>query len=356
MDTAVIIDLVSHIFDDHFDVILNKIVEAQYSYAQFVHGAKANGCEMAMKSIAITGATGLLGAHLANSYVESGYHVFALIKDEHSKSVLSPDVIRVFGDISRKSDLEYFIQKSNPNYFVHLAAQTQAYDSLRYPYQTFYNNIVGTLNVLECLREYKNSEAILVASSDKAYGELQRETYFEDHPLNGIYPYDASKSATDLVSNSYRQTYGMPVVVTRACNIYGEGDYNRQRLIPGIVDAYLRDEEFIIRNSGLDLREYIHVQDVVDAYRCILDLASKSTNYSAFNIASGDRLTTLEVFQMISDVLKKPIKHTILNSASMEIKKQFMDSTRLHEASGWSPKVKFEKILPSTVEWYLSHY
>ena len=311
---------------------------------------------MKSKSIAITGATGLLGSHLANRYVEAGHQVFALIKDEHSKSILSPLVIRVFGDISRKTDIEYFIQKSNPNYFVHLAAQTQAYDSLRYPYQTFYNNIVGTLNVLDCLREYKNTESILVASSDKAYGELKGDTYKENHPLNGIYPYDASKSATDLVSNSYRETYNMPIAVTRACNIYGVGDYNRQRLIPGIVDAFKRGEEFTIRNSGSDLREYIHVDDVVSAYLKIINLTSTSVKSSDFNIASGDRFTTIEVFNLISEIIGEPIRHKILNSTSMEIKKQFMDSTKLTTETDWSPNMKFLDVLPSTIDWYLKNY
>ena len=311
---------------------------------------------MKSKSIAITGATGLLGSHLANSYVKAGHQVFALIKDEHSKSILSPLVIRVFGDISRKNDIEYFIQKSNPNYFVHLAAQTQAYDSLRYPYQTFYNNIVGTLNVLDCLREYKQTESILVASSDKAYGDLKGDTYKENHPLSGIYPYDASKSATDLVSNSYRVTYNMPIAVTRACNIYGAGDYNRQRLIPGIVNAFKRGEEFIIRNSGTDLREYIHVEDVVAAYIKILSLTNSSVKSSDFNIASGDRFTTMEVFNLISEIVGEPIMHKILNSTSMEIKKQFMDSTKLTNETGWNPKRKFLNSLPSTIDWYLKNY
>lgn len=310
---------------------------------------------MTSKNIAITGATGLLGSHLANSYIESGDQVFALIKDEHSKSTLSSSVIRVFGDISRKSDIEYFIQKSNPDYFFHLAAQTQAYDSLRYPYQTFYNNIIGTLNVLECLREFNSAEAILVASSDKAYGELRGETYREDHPLNGVYPYDASKSATDLVSNSYRSTYGMPIVVTRSCNIYGKGDYNRQRLIPGIVNSYIKNEEFTIRNSGQDLREYIHVSDVVSANRAIIDLAKHHSQSSSFNIASGDRYTTIEVFRLIEEIIGEPIRHKILDSASMEIKKQFMDSTKLMRESGWTPRIKFHEILPDTVNWYIDN-
>lgn len=310
---------------------------------------------MTSKNIAITGATGLLGSHLANSYIESGDQVFALIKDQHSKSTLSSSVIRVFGDISRKSDIEYFIQKSNPHYFFHLAAQTQAYDSLRYPYQTFYNNIIGTLNVLECLREFNSAEAILVASSDKAYGELIGETYREDHPLNGVYPYDASKSATDLVSNSYRSTYGMPIVVTRSCNIYGKGDYNRQRLIPGIVNSYIRNEEFTIRNSGQDLREYIHVSDVVSANRAIIALAKHYSQNSSFNIASGDRYTTIEVFRLIEEIIGEPIRHKILDSASMEIKKQFMDSSKLMRESGWTPRIKFHEILPDIVNWYLDN-
>ena len=228
------------------------------------------------KNIAITGASGLLGSHLANQFVANGHEVFALIKDENSKSILSKDVTRIYGDISNKSDIEYFIQKANPNYFVHLAAQTQAYDSLRYPYQTFYNNMVGTLNVLECLREFSLCEAIVVASSDKAYGELVGESYKEDHQLRGVYPYDASKSATDLIANSYRVTYKMPVAITRACNIYGVGDYNPQRLIPGVVSAYLKKRTFTIRNQGLDLREYIHVSDVVSAYEHILQYVSIS--------------------------------------------------------------------------------
>ena len=241
------------------------------------------------KNIAITGATGLLGAHLANEFIGMGHEVFALIKDENSKSILSKSVTRIYGDISDKSDIEYFIQKANPNYFIHLAAQTQAYDSLRYPYQTFYNNMVGTLNVMECLREFGLCQSIIVASSDKAYGELVGESYTETHQLKGVYPYDASKSATDLIANSYRATYEMPVAVTRACNIYGIGDYNPQRLIPGVVTSYLQNRKFIIRNQGLDLREYIHVSDVVSAYLHILQYIERVNDISAFNISSGDR-------------------------------------------------------------------
>ena len=135
------------------------------------------------KRFAITGATGLLGSNLVNKLISIGYEVNVLIKDENSKSILDSNVTKVYGDISDKQDIEYFIQKTDPTHFVHLAAQTQAYDSLKYPYPTFYNNIVGTLNILESLREYGKCKAIIVASSDKAYGELVGKKYLENHPL-----------------------------------------------------------------------------------------------------------------------------------------------------------------------------
>ncbi len=284
-----------------------------------------------------------------------GHKVFALIKDENSKSILSENVNRVYGDISSKSNLEYFIQKVSPDYFIHLAAQTQAYDSLRYPYQTFYNNIVGTMNVLECLREYNQCKSIVVASSDKAYGELVGTTYLENHQLKGVYPYDASKSATDIIANSYRVTYGMPIAITRACNIYGIGDFNPRRLIPAVVLSYLKKETFIIRNKGTDLREYIHVSDVVSAYEKILEYVEKENFVSAFNISSGDRFTTLELFELIQSMIKEEIDFKIIDEESHEIKKQFMDSSLLKKSTGWSPIRSVSESMQETVQWYLEN-
>jgi len=308
-----------------------------------------------LKSVAITGATGLLGSHFANSMVDNGYQVFALIKDENSKSILSKEVTRVYGDISKRSDIEYFIQKAAPSIFVHLAAQTQAYDSLRYPYQTFYNNVVGTLNVLECLREYALCESIVVASSDKAYGELVGDSYTESHQLRGVYPYDASKSSTDLIANSYRITYSMPISVTRACNIYGPGDYNLQRLIPGIVASHKYSKSFTIRNQGKDLREYIHVTDVVDAYEKIIQLAVDTGNGSDFNISTGERYETLEVFNLIQSTIGISISHEVLGGESLEIRRQFMDSSWLSSSTSWKPRIKLKDDLANTVEWYLQN-
>jgi len=307
------------------------------------------------KRFAITGATGLLGSNLVNRLLTMNHEVNVLIKDENSKSILNTNVTKIYGDISDKHDIEFFIQRANPTHFIHLAAQTQAYDSLKYPYPTFYSNVVGTLNILESLREYGNCKAIVVASSDKAYGELIGEKYKENHPLNGIYPYDAYKSATDIIANSYRKSYNLPIVVTRACNIYGIGDYNRQRLIPGIVYAHLKNLEFVIRNGGKDFREYVYVEDVVDAYLKLLDYAEKNNSIGAFNISSEDGYTTLDLFNLIQEEIGASIKHKIISEPSLEIVKQLMDSSLLKQETGWTPKYNMKNNIGEITRWYLNN-
>jgi nucleoside-diphosphate-sugar epimerase len=308
-----------------------------------------------MKSIAITGATGLLGSHLSNYYLSIGWDVFVLLKDEHSRTQLSDKVNKVYGSINNKTDIDFFIEKSRPDYFIHLAAQTQAYDSIKYPYNTFYTNLVGTLNVLESLREYKECKSTIVASSDKAYGELTKDEYFEDHILNGIYPYDASKSITDIICNSYRNTYGMPVVTTRACNIYGTGDNNVQRLVPGVVKAHKDGALFTIRNGGRDIREYINVNDVVSAYDKILSYGETVNNIPSFNISSGERYSTLEVFNLIQHSIGEKVNHEIIESDGFEIKKQFMNSSLLQEKTGWKSEHTMKDSMKEIVNFYMEN-
>lgn len=308
------------------------------------------------RNIAITGATGLLGSNLANSFIENGDSVYALIKDEQPTSILSKNITRIYGDIQSKSDIEYFIQKSNPTHFIHLAAQTQAYESTQYPYQTFSSNILGTLNVVESLRHFALCESIVIASSDKAYGELIGEGYDEDHPLKGIFPYDASKSAADIIANSYRVTFKMPIVVTRACNIYGIGDHNHNRLIPGILFSHLNKRIFQIRNKGTNIREYIYMQDVISAYMAIIQHTATVNDVSAFNISSGEKFSTLEVFKMVEAIVGEEIPYTLAPQSSFEINRQVMNSSLLTEKTGWQPQYKVTEVLPEIVSWYLSNY
>lgn len=308
-----------------------------------------------MKSIAITGASGLLGSHLSNYYVSLGWDVFVLLKDEHSRSQLSKNVNKVYGSINNKADVDFFIEKSRPDYFIHLAAMAQAYDSIKYPYNTFYTNSFGTLNVLESLREYGNCRSIIIASSDKAYGELTSDEYFEYHALNGIYPYDASKTITDILCNSYRNTYNMPVLTTRSCNIYGTGDNNIQRLIPGIIKSYKEGTVFNLRNAGRDIREYINVKDVVSAYSHILEYGEKFNDISSFNISSGERYTTIEVFNIVQKVIGENIKHHLMESGGLEINKQVMNSSLLQEKTEWKPKYTMDGTIKEIVEFYMDN-
>ena len=307
-------------------------------------------------NVAITGASGLLGSHLSNYLTNLGYEVFVLIKDESANSILSPKVNRIYGNINFKQDLDYFVQRSIPEYFIHLAAQTQAYDSLKYPYNTFSTNFVGTLNVLETLREYDKCRSIVIASSDKAYGELIGNEYLENHPLNGVYPYDASKAATEVVTISYKRTYNLPIVITRSCNIYGINDTNQERLITGILHAYVANKEFIVRNAGLVIREYINVSDVVTAYVEIMKFAEKDSSIDAFNISSGDRFSTLEVFELVQSAVGKKIRHLIQKESNKEIRKQFMNSDLLKQKTSWIPKAEFKNSIKDIVSWYLQTY
>ena len=202
------------------------------------------------------------------------------------------------------------------------------------------------------MREYNQAKSIIIASSDKAYGELLGEKYKEDHQLKGIYPYDASKSAADILSNSYRVTYSMPIIVTRACNIFGIGDFNKQRLIPGIVNAAATNKKFVIRNGGKDIREYIHVDDVVSAYLSLMKYAIEHNKYGAFNISAGESYSTLDLFNLIQNKISVNIQHEIQQEQGYEIKNQYMDASLLKSETKWAPMKTLESTIEAITGWY----
>lgn len=305
--------------------------------------------------VAITGASGLLGQSLSALLLKNGMRVHAMIREEGPNNVLPREIFRTYGDISNKKDVERFIHNSNPDYFIHLAAQTQAFDSFRQPYETFVPNVVGTLNILESLREYGKCKAIIVASSDKAYGRLHGEEYLETGPLNGIFPYDASKSITDILCKSYRHTYDMPIATTRACNIYGVGDLNTGRIIPGIINAYLNGSTFEIRNGGLDVREYISNEDVSLAYLAILKHIEKQNSFDSFNIGSGDTYATKDLFDLVVSHLDNKVNYIITNNQSVEIPFQKLNSNRIRSI-GWSPQHTMKTYIKEIIGWYKNIY
>lgn len=308
------------------------------------------------KHIAITGSTGFFGSHITEYFIREGANVFCLVRNEMADQKLPEGVNKIYGDLTKKDDVEFFVDRAQPDIFIHLAAQTQAYYAINNPYFTFNTNMNGTLNVLEALRVFGNCKAIVIASSDKTYGDLVHNEYKEDHPLNGLFPYDSSKSITDILCNSYRATYSMPIVTIRPCNIYGPGDLNYQRIIPAAIKSYITGDKFIVRNGGKDIREYIHVDDVVSAYTSIIDYGYDNDKYlttPSFNVSSGDRVSTLEMFKLIEKEVGN-INYVIENEKHVEIKNQAMNSDLLKLKTGWKPKNTLSSSIYDTIQWYIN--
>lgn len=305
------------------------------------------------KRVAITGGTGFIGSHAANFFIDQGATVYVLSRDLINNGVIKKDRINlVFGNAENKNDIDYFIERSQPDILIHLSAQTQALYSMEYPYETMKNNVMSTLNVLDSLKKYGKCSKVIVASSDKSYGELLSEEYTEDHNLGGIFPYDASKSMTDIIARTYKKISSLNLVVIRHCNVYGPGDMNFKRLVPGISLSILNKTDFEIRNSGKDVREYIYIDDVISSYDSVLDAMDIKDMPLAFNIGSGDRSTSLDIYKIAQKNLGA--KDPILSGNSFgEIDKQVMDYSLINSITGWKPQHNIEIMIPKTINWYL---
>lgn len=308
----------------------------------------------------VTGATGLLGSAVVAELLERGAEVTCLLRDwvPASRLILSNTIARaniVGGDLQ---DLDLLIRALNEyeiDTVFHLGAQTIVGTASRSPISTFESNVRGTWNLLEaCRLNARLVERVIVASSDKAYGIHDRLPYTEDAPLQGRFPYDVSKSCADLIAFSYFHTYGTPVVVTRCGNLWGPGDLNYNRLIPGTIRSALLDESPIIRSDGTFRRDYFFVRDAVDAY---LTLAEQMTGADlagqAFNFGNEEPFTVLEVVDTILGVMgKRTLQPVILNEASDEIPAQYLDCEKARRLLDWAPSHTFESGLQETIPWY----
>ena len=240
----------------------------------------------------------------------------------------------------------------------HLGAQTIVGTASRSPLSTFEGNIRGTWNVLEACRICpKLVQRVIVASSDKAYGEHETLPYTEDAPLVGRFPYDVSKSCADLIAFSYHATYGTPVAVTRCGNLFGPGDLNWNRLIPGSIRSALRNERPVIRSDGTFVRDYFYVRDAVDAYLVLAErVPDPAITGRAFNFGMEQPLAVTDVVQLLLRLMDRTeLEPLILNEASHEILRQYLDCTRARDVLGWHPTRTLEEGLLATIEWYRTH-
>ncbi|MHC4267360.1 MAG: GDP-mannose 4,6-dehydratase [Planctomycetota bacterium] len=312
------------------------------------------------RKVFVTGATGLLGSWLVDELLNRGANVTCLIRDwvGSSKLIGSKSFERVNTVRGELEDYQVLLRSLNEyeiDTVFHLGAQTIVGTASRSALSTFESNIKGTWNLMEACRVCsKLVKRVIVASSDKAYGVHDTLPYTEDAPLQGKYPYDVSKSCADLISNSYFHTYQVPVAVTRCGNLFGGGDLNFNRLIPGTIRSALQDENPIVRSDGKFIRDYFYVCDAVDAY---LQLAEKLSDERflghAFNFGTETPMSVLEIVNKILEIMgRKSLSPEILNEACHEIPEQYLDCSKVRQMLGWKPKYTLEEALENTIEWY----
>lgn len=317
------------------------------------------------KSILVTGAGGFIGSWLAKALVEAGANVTCLIYDDVRLANLDLLQIRnrvnvVHGSVTDYFTVERVLNEYEVDTCFHLAAQAIVGAANRSPLSTFESNIRGTWTVLEVCRNSKLIKRVVVASSDKAYGDHDDLPYTEDFPLSGLYPYDASKACTDILARCYYHTYKLPVGVTRFANVYGGGDLNSSRIIPGTILSILKNEDPIIRSDGTPVRDYIYIDDVVRGYLVLAErLDDERVTGQAFNFGTNSPISVLELVEKIihlaGNTMVKP-KVMLKRKIEGEIDRQYLSSAKTEALLGWRSEVGLDRGVVLTLDWYRSNY
>lgn len=316
------------------------------------------------RNVFVTGATGLVGSWLTKFLIDEGANVIALVRDIVPKSILwnsSPEfnyikdnLTVVHGKLEDYELLERSINEYEIEVVFHLGAQTIVGTANRNPLSTFESNIKGTYNLLEaCRRNKELVKAIIVASSDKAYGVQEKLPYDEKTPLCGTHPYDVSKSCADLISYTYFNTYGIPVCVTRCGNLYGPGDLNFNRIIPGTIRSLLNGESPLIRSDGSYIRDYFYVKDGALAYKTLAEkMFEMDISGESFNFSNEIQVTVLELVEKIIKIMDSSLEPKVLGEAKNEIKRQYLSAKKARSILNWRPRYTLDEGLRETVDWY----
>ncbi|HEY8625522.1 MAG TPA: GDP-mannose 4,6-dehydratase [Solirubrobacteraceae bacterium] len=314
------------------------------------------------RSVLVTGAHGLLGSWLVRALLQRGARVVVIRRDEPAVDSLklqglSHEVSVVNGDICAEGLVGRALGEYGVEAVFHLAAQTLVGTANEDPVPTFETNIRGTWLLLEACRRH-GVAGVIVASSDKAYGRQARLPYGEDHALAPTFPYDVSKAAADLIARSYWHTFSLPVAVTRCANIYGGADTNRSRLVPEAVSAALAGRAPVVRSDGSPERDFLYVQDAVEAYLAIWSALERGEACGeAFNAGGGEPHRVLEVIRLICRLAGSGLEPEIRGAGvpAGEIDRQWVDATKLTELTGWRAQVELEDGLRRTIDWYRDH-
>jgi CDP-glucose 4,6-dehydratase len=302
----------------------------------------------------------MIGSWLVKELLAHGVDVAVLLRDgdphsELHRSGADARVTLISGRLEDFASVERAINEHEADTVFHLAAQTLVGTAYRYPLATFEANVRGTYHVLEACRVHAAFvQRVIVASSDKAYGAHDSLPYTEDMPLTGRAPYEVSKSCADLLAQCYHQTYGLPVAIARCGNVYGGGDLNWSRVVPGTIRACLRRERPIIRSDGTFVRDYIYVRDVVRAYLCLADaIADPALRGEAFNFGTEAPMTVLDLVRTIQGLMgADDLAPDIRSSATSEIRSQWLSSAKAARLLGWRPRFTLADGLEETITWY----
>lgn len=307
----------------------------------------------------VTGGSGLVGSWLVRKLIDSGADVVCLLRDwvpqsELVRTGLLDKVKIVRGDIRDREVLERTLGEYEIDTVIHLAAQTIVSIANRNPVSTFETNIAGSWNLLEACRRSPKVRQIVLASSDKAYGDQVNLPYNEETPLQGQHPYDVSKSAADLIANTYAVCYDTPVAITRCGNFFGGGDLNWNRIIPGTIRSIIRGQRPVIRSDGNFIRDYFYVEDGAAAYMLLAEQLAAKTELKgqAFNFSNETQVTVLEIVQKILTLMCSDLEPEIRNEVSHEIRHQYLSAGKARKLLNWSALFTQEEALQKTIAWY----
>ncbi len=303
------------------------------------------------KNILVTGGAGFIGSHLVDKLIKEGYRAI-VIDNLSSVRKENLDKRAKFYNIDiRNPKIRQILKKENIDSIFHLAAKPIVESAYENPVETLEVNIMGTVNILESCRLEGNLKSIIVVSSDKAYGKNKNLPYTEKTSLAGDHPYDVSKTAADLIAQTYFKTYNLPIVIARFSNTFGPRDIYFNRIIPGIFKSIIKNKELLIRSDGKMVREYVYVKDIVDGCINLVQKIDKIKG-EAFNFGSKNIFSVIELIKKIEKILNTKVNYKILNIAKNEIPKQNLDWTKAKKILNWKPKYTFEEGIKESFNWY----
>jgi CDP-glucose 4,6-dehydratase len=311
------------------------------------------------KNVLVTGANGFLGSCVSKRLVDEGANVICFIRDILPKSFFNlsgtvDKVLSAHGTLEDYYCIERIMNEFEVEFCFHLAAQAIVGTAVRFPLSTFDSNIRGTWNVLEAVRRNSRVNGLVIASSDKVYGEKEKLPYTEQDELKGLSPYDVSKVCADLLAQSYFHAYGLSLGVARSGNFYGPGDLNFSRVVPGTIRSLVGNEDPVIRSDGTYLRDYFYIEDAAEAFLTLgANLDKDGIKGQSFNFGTETQTQVIDVVnQLIGLSGKKHLKPVIMNQAEHEIKAQYLSCRKARDLLGWRHKTNLREGLAKSYSWY----